>query len=74
VSPKGIEAVLSRAMRDVAFANLLFSDPEKALSGFELSDEEISKLRSMKREDFESALAAGSRISKDSNLRGNTST
>lgn len=49
---KGIESVLSRAMSDAAFTDLLFADPEKALAGFDLTAEEIKALKSMSRADF----------------------
>jgi hypothetical protein len=34
-------------MSDPAFADLLFSDPDKALSGFDLTAEEVDKLKNM---------------------------
>lgn len=36
----GIEDVLARALRDRAFAELLRSEPNRALAGYALSDQE----------------------------------
>ena len=53
MSAKGIESVLSRAMSDSAFADLLFVDAENALAGFELTTDEIAGFKSMSRSDFD---------------------
>jgi len=53
MSTKGIEEVLSRAMSDAAFADVLFADAEKALAGFDLTAEEATKFKGMSRADFE---------------------
>jgi hypothetical protein len=53
-----IETILTRAMSDPAFADLLFSDAEKALAGYDLSAEELASLKSMSRLDFEKFSAA----------------
>lgn len=50
MSTKGIEEVLSRAMRDSTFAESLFVDPAKALAGFELTAEEIAKFHGISRQ------------------------
>jgi len=52
MSTKGIEQVLSRAMSDNTFADQLFADPEKALTGFDLTSEEIAKFKGMSRNDL----------------------
>jgi hypothetical protein len=49
MSAKGTESVLTRAMSDTAFADQLFSDPEKALAGFDLTTEEFSWLKTISR-------------------------
>jgi hypothetical protein len=53
MSIKDVEVVLSRAMSDTAYADLLFSDVEKAVAGFELTAEEISNLRALTRAEFD---------------------
>ena len=53
MSAKGIESVLSRAMSDSAFAESLFSEPESALAGFDLTADEVTQLKSMSRADFD---------------------
>jgi hypothetical protein len=53
MSMKGIESVLSRAMSDSAFADALFADAEKALAGFDLTPEEITKLQKISHTEFD---------------------
>jgi len=53
MSAKGIEAVLTRAMSDPAFADALFADVEKALAGFDLTGQELELFKGMSRADFE---------------------
>ncbi len=47
-----LETILTRAMSDPAFADLLLADPEKALAGYDLTAEEVASLKSMTRADF----------------------
>ena len=47
-----IEIVLSRAMSSAAFAELLITDTEKALAGYQLSAAEIDQIKSLPREVF----------------------
>jgi hypothetical protein len=49
---KAIETILTRAMSDAAFADLLFANLESALAGYELTTEEIANLKGMSRADF----------------------
>jgi len=58
MSTDGIESVLSRAMSDAAFAELLFSEPEKALAVYDLTAEEAASLRSIPRADLAAAVQA----------------
>ena len=53
MSATGIESVLSRAMSDAQFANQLFSEPEKAIAGFDLTADEVAQLKSMPRAEFD---------------------
>ena len=45
MSQQTVESVLTRAMSDTAFADALFANPEKALTGFNLTAEEIANLK-----------------------------
>jgi len=47
MSVKGIQEVLSRAMGDAAFADALIADPDQALTGFDLTADEIAKFKGM---------------------------
>ena len=53
MSALGIEAVLDRAMNDSVFAEQLFSHPDQALAGFELTSEEVAAFKSMARTGFD---------------------
>lgn len=55
MSAKELESVLTRAMSDTAFADLLFADPEKALAGCDLTPEELAALKTMNRAEFAKA-------------------
>ena len=57
MSANSVESILSRAMSDAAFAELLFSGPDEALAGYDLTREEIANLKSMPRPAFERAFA-----------------
>jgi len=48
-----IETILTRMMKDPAFADAVFADVEKALVEFNLPAEEIEKLKGISRADFE---------------------
>lgn len=59
MSTEHARKVVSRAVIDATFRNLLFSDPEKALAGYDLTEEESQALRSIPSEtmdDFSSKL------------------
>jgi hypothetical protein len=47
-----IEIILSRAMNDAEFDELLFTDPDKAVAEYDLSAEEYAKLKSLTRTAF----------------------
>jgi hypothetical protein len=53
MSTQAVETILTRAMSDPAFAELLFTDADKALAGFDLNPLEISNLKSISREVFD---------------------
>jgi hypothetical protein len=52
MSPKGIDDVLTRAMNDAAFAELLVSNTDKALWGFDLTVEELVSLKTLSQTDL----------------------
>jgi len=53
-----IETVLSRMMSEPAFAQQLFADAEKALTGYDLSAEDVTQLKGMSPADFEAFASA----------------
>ncbi len=55
MSTKELESVLTRAMSDATFANLLFADPDQALAGCDLTPEETAALKAMNRAEFAKA-------------------
>ena len=55
MSQQTIESILTRAMSDATFAEALFANPDSALTGFDLTAEEVASLRSMSRAEFENA-------------------
>lgn len=52
MSQQTVESILTRAMSDAAFAESLFANPEKALTGFDLTAEEVANLKGMSRAEF----------------------
>jgi hypothetical protein len=55
MSTKAVETILTRAMSDPAFAELLFTKADKALAGYDLTAVEIANLKSMPRQAFDKA-------------------
>ena len=53
MSTQALQSVLSRAMVDPAFADLLFSDTDPALKGYDLTADEVARLKSMGRAQFD---------------------
>jgi hypothetical protein len=58
MSTEAVDSVLSRAMSDPLFADVLFTDAEKALAGFDLTGEEVEKFKGISRADFDTLMAA----------------
>lgn len=52
MSAETVDTVLARAMNDAAFAEDLFTKPDEALAGYDLTEEEMQGLKNMSREDF----------------------
>lgn len=53
MSAETVQEIIVKAVTDEDFRELLFSDPDKALGDFELTDEEAAGLRAMEREKFD---------------------
>jgi hypothetical protein len=53
VSSSALHTVIDRAVSDEAFRKKLFSDPDAALSGFDLTDGEIATLKGLNAADFD---------------------
>jgi hypothetical protein len=53
MSQEVLQAVIRRAIEDEAFRQLLFSDPQTALEGFNLTDEEQALFEGLNQENFE---------------------
>ena len=62
MSTNTVQTILSRAMSDPNFAEELLADPEKALSGYDLTVEEIAQFRGLTRAEF-AAMTTGERKS-----------
>lgn len=55
MTTEAVQEIITKAVTDEEFRNLLLSDPEKALEGYELADEETIALKALEREEFEAA-------------------
>jgi hypothetical protein len=53
MSQETVQEVIIKAVSDPAFRELLFSDPDKALEGIELTEEEVESLKHIDRESFD---------------------
>ena len=65
MTQQAIEAVIGKAVMENEFREVLFANPDEALAGYELTDEETVALKSIDAETLESfAGALDERISK----------
>jgi hypothetical protein len=65
MSREAVEAIIGKAVVDSRFREALFADPEEALAGYELTEEEVVALKAIGAEEIESfAGALDERISK----------
>ncbi len=65
MSKEAVEAVIGKAVLDSEFREALFANPDEALGGYELAEEEIAALKSVDAETMESfAGTLDERISK----------
>ncbi len=55
MSAESVQQIIGRAIGDEAFRELLFSKPDQALAGFDLTADEIATLKGLKREEFDAA-------------------
>ena len=53
MSSEEVKVIIGRAVTEPEYRELLFGDIDKALEGFDLSDEEISSLKELIREKFD---------------------
>ncbi len=53
MSQDAVSQIIGRAVIDTEFRNLLFSNPDQALQGYDLSGDEVEALKNLKLEDLE---------------------
>ncbi len=53
MSAENVEKIIGKAVVDGEYRRLLFSEPDKALEGYELTEEEKSALIGLEREKFD---------------------
>ena len=56
MSEEVVQFVIGRAVTDPEYRELLFKNPDEALDGYELSNEEVESLKQFEREKFEENL------------------
>jgi hypothetical protein len=65
MSKEALQAVIGKAVLDSEFREALFADPNQALEGYELTEEEVAALKAIDAETMESfAGSLDERISK----------
>ncbi len=60
MSAEQVKIVLGRAVREPEFRGLLFRDPGQAIAGYELTEAELSSLKGLTPENFDSMAATSS--------------
>lgn len=55
MSEENLLVIILKAISDLEYRELLFNDPDKALEGFELDEEESECFRNMERQKFDKA-------------------
>ncbi len=53
MSQDAVSQIIGRAVTDADFRETLFSNPEQALQGYDLTDDEQEALKNLKQEDLE---------------------
>lgn len=56
MSVESVETIISRAVTEPEYRELLFNEPDKALEGYELTEEEAASLKELEREKFDAVL------------------
>ena len=55
MSVENVQKIIDRAAAEAEYRELLFSHPDQALKGYELTDLEVSNLKGLAREEFDAA-------------------
>ncbi len=55
MSAESVKQIIGRAIAEEPFRELLFTNPDQALAGFDLTADEIGALKGLKREEFDAA-------------------
>ncbi len=55
MSTEAVKTIIGRAVAEEAYRELLFTNPDQALAGFDLTEEETATLKGLKREEFDAA-------------------
>ncbi len=55
MSAESVKQIIGRAITEEPFRELLFSNPDQALAGFDLTADEIGALKGLRREEFDAA-------------------
>jgi hypothetical protein len=53
MSLESVQTIIGRVVTEPEYRELLFSDPDRALEGYELTEEEAEALKGLKREKFD---------------------
>jgi len=56
MSAENVQSLLARAMAEAEYRELLFSDPDKALAGHDLTADELATLKNLPRAEFDKAM------------------
>ena len=55
MSVENVQKIVGRAVAEAEYRELLFSHPDQALKGYELTDLEVSNLKGLSHEEFDAA-------------------
>ena len=55
MSVEAVQEIIVKALQDTKFRDMLFSNPDRALKGYELTEEEANALKTMDKDRFDSA-------------------